>query len=222
ARTLPRDPTTESLRGLRTRLQRALKDASGNVVALTGTSPGVGTSFVAVNLAWVLAESGSRVLLVDANLRGGWLHRCFRDERPPGLCEVLRGTVPLEQALQQEVGPRLSFLGAGELPADPAELLSQDVFAALVAGLSARYDVVLFDTPSILAVTDAALVGRHASVSLAVVRAGAHPMREVASALHLLEQNDVPVRGVVLNGVPRSRRARAVSGIYQYEYPSPR
>lgn len=220
ARTHPRDPTTESVRGLRTRLQFALKEAPGNVVALTGTSPGVGTSFVALNLAWVLAESGRRVLLVDANLRGGWLHRCFQDARPHGLSEVLRGTVPLEQAVLADVGPRLSFLGAGALPPDPAELLSQPGFAALVADLSARYELVLFDTPSILAVTDAALVGRHASVGLAVVRAGAHPLREVASARHQLEQNGVPVRGVVLNGVPRSRTGRAVSGIYQYEYPA--
>ena len=222
ARTRPRDPTTESVRALRTRLQRALKDAPGNVVALTGTSPGVGTSFVALNLAWVLAESGQRVLLVDANLRGGWLHRCFQDARPSGLSELLRGTLPLEQAVLADVGPGLSFLGAGELPPDPAELLSQPGFAGLVAQLSARYEVVLFDTPSILAVTDAALVGRHASVGLAVVRAGAHPLREVTSALHQLEENSVPVRGVVLNGVPRSRRGRAVSGIYQYEYPAVR
>ncbi|WP_244237348.1 polysaccharide biosynthesis tyrosine autokinase [Corallococcus llansteffanensis] len=220
ARTCPRDPTTESVRGLRTRLQFALKDAPGNVVALTGTSPGVGTSFVALNLAWVLAESGRRVLLVDANLRGGWLHRCFQDARSPGLSEVLRGTISLEQAVLAEAGPRLSFLGAGELPPDPAELLSQPRLAALVTHLSARYELVLFDTPSILAVTDAALVGRHASVGLAVVRAGAHPLREVASALHQLQQNGVPVRGVVLNGVPRSRTGRAVSGIYQYEYPA--
>ncbi|WP_233583035.1 polysaccharide biosynthesis tyrosine autokinase [Corallococcus sp. CA053C] len=220
ARTCPRDPTTESVRGLRTRLQLALKDAPGNVVALTGTSPGVGTSFVALNLAWVLAESGKRVLLVDANLRGGWLHRCFQDARPHGLSEVLRGTVPLEQAVLADVGPRLSFLGAGELPPDPAELLSQPRFAALVAHLSARYELVLFDTPSILAVTDAALVGRHAGVGLAVVRAGAHPLREVTSALHQLAQNGVPVRGVVLNGVPRTRTGRAVNGIYQYEYPA--
>ncbi|MCY1044681.1 polysaccharide biosynthesis tyrosine autokinase [Corallococcus sp. bb12-1] len=220
ARVRPRDRTTESVRGLRTRLQLALKDAPTPVVALTGTSPGAGTSFVALNLAWALAESGRRVLLVDANLREGWLHRCFRDTRAPGLSEVLRGTLPLEQAVLDEAGPRLAFLGSGELPPDPAELLSSDRFTALVAHLAGRYDVVVFDTPSILAVTDAALVSRHAGVSLAVVRSGVHPLREVAAALHQLEQNGVPVQGVVLNGVPRSRSGRAVSGIYQYDYPS--
>ncbi|CAM3760270.1 polysaccharide biosynthesis tyrosine autokinase [Corallococcus sp. ZKHCc1 1396] len=221
ARTRPRDRTTEGLRALRTRLQLTLKDSPHNVVVLTGTAPGAGTSFVALNLAWVLAESGRRVLLVDANLRGGWLHRCFRDARAPGLAEVLRGTAPLEKALQPDVAPHLSFLASGELPPDPAELLASDRFTALVAYLTARYEFVLFDTPSILAVTDAALVGRHAGVSLAVVRSGAHPMREVAAALHQLEGNGVPVKGVVLNGVPRSRSGRAVSGIYQYDAPSP-
>ena len=91
ARTHPHDVVIESLRGLRTRLQFALKDAPNNVIAITGPSPGVGKSFVAVNLAWVLADSGKRVLLVDANLRGGWLHRCFGAERAQGLSEVILG-----------------------------------------------------------------------------------------------------------------------------------
>ncbi|RKI41884.1 polysaccharide biosynthesis tyrosine autokinase, partial [Corallococcus sp. AB049A] len=220
ARSLPRDITTESVRGLRTRLTRAMKDAGSHAVVLTGTSPGAGTSFTALNLAWVLAETGQRVLLVDANLRGGWLHRCFREARLPGLHEVLRGTVTLEQALLQEAAPGLSFLGAGELPPDPAELLAGAAFDTFVVRVTAEYDAVLFDTPSILAVTDAALVSRHAGVRLAVVRAATQSLREVATALHQLEQSGVPAQGLVLNGVPRSRTGRAVSGVYQYEYPS--
>ncbi|QAT88000.1 putative tyrosine-protein kinase epsB [Corallococcus coralloides] len=220
ARSVPRDVTVECVRGLRTRLQRAMKEAGSHVVAVTGTSPGAGTSFVALNLAWVLAETGQRVLLVDANLRGGWLHRCFREAHLPGLHEVLRGTATLEQALLQEAAPGLSFLGAGALPPDPAELLAGAAFDTFVARVAAEYDVVLFDTPCILAVTDAALVGRHAGVRLAVVRAATQSLREVATALHQLEQSGVPARGVVLNGVPRSRAGRAVSGVYQYEYPS--
>ncbi|NOK12203.1 polysaccharide biosynthesis tyrosine autokinase, partial [Corallococcus exercitus] len=220
ARGAPRDITVESLRGLRTRLQRSMKEAGSNVVALTGTAPGAGASFAALNLAWVLAETGPRVLLVDANLRGGWLHRCFREARVPGLHEVLRGTATLEQAVLQEAAPGLSFLGAGALPPDPAELLSGAPFDTFVARVAAEYDAVLFDTPCILAVTDAALVGRHAGVRLAVVRAATQSLREVATALHHLEQSGVPAHGVVLNGVPRSRSGRAVSGVYQYEYPS--
>ncbi|QRK09319.1 polysaccharide biosynthesis tyrosine autokinase [Archangium violaceum] len=220
ARTHPRDLVTECLRGLRTRLLLALKDAPNNVIAITGPSPGVGTSFVAVNLAWVLADSGKRVLLVDANLRGGRLHRYFRTGRAQGLSEVLGGTAELEQAVQRVPGQSLSFLSTGDLPPNPAELLMSDAFTALVARMSAGYDLVLIDTPPILAVTDAALVGRHAGMNLAVVRADSHPMREIASALHRLEQDGVLVKGVVFNGVPRSATGRTVSGIYQYEYPT--
>ncbi|WP_223637866.1 polysaccharide biosynthesis tyrosine autokinase [Corallococcus sp. EGB] len=220
ARSAPRDITIESVRGLRTRLQLAMKAAGRNVITLTGTAPGAGTSFLALNLAWVLAETGQRVLLADANLRGGWLHRCFREARIPGLQEVLRGTAALEQALLEEAAPGLSFLGAGELPPDPTELLAGAAFDTFVARAAAEYDVVLFDTPCILAVTDAALVGRHAGVRVAVVRAQTQSLREVATALHQLEQSGGPVQGVVLNGVSRSRSGRAVSGIYQYEYPS--
>ncbi|XHF15060.1 polysaccharide biosynthesis tyrosine autokinase [Archangium gephyra] len=222
AETQPRDLVVESLRGLRTRLLLSLKDAPNNVISLTGPSPGVGKSFVSVNLAWVLADCGKRVLLVDANLRGGWLHRCFQAERSHGLSEVLAGTAELEQAILPVPGRSLSFLAAGALPPNPAELLLSDRFTELVARMSAGYDLVLFDTPPILAVTDAALVGRHAGVNLAVVRAGAHPMGEVAAALGRLEQNGVRVQGIIFNGVPRSSAGRAVSGIYQYEYPAGR
>jgi tyrosine-protein kinase Etk/Wzc len=220
AETHPRDLVTESMRGLRTRLQLALKDSPNNVIAITGPSPGVGKSFVSINLAWVLADSGKRVLLVDANLRGGWLYRCFQAERAHGLSEAIRGTVELTQAILEVPGQRLSFLSTGALPSNPAELLQSDEFTALVARMSAGYDLVLIDTPSVLAVTDAALVGRHAGVNLVVVRAGAHPMREVAAAVGQLEGNAVPVQGVIFNGVPRSPAGRAASGIYQYEYPA--
>ncbi|EPX65389.1 Tyrosine-protein kinase Wzc [Cystobacter fuscus DSM 2262] len=216
----PRHPVTESLRGLRTRLQLALRDSPNNVIALTGPSPGVGTSFVALNLAWVLADSGKRVLLVDANLRGGTLHLGFRAECAQGLSEILGGTVGLEEAVRRIPGQSLSWLSTGALPPNPAELLQSDAFTALVARMSAGYDLVLIDTPPILAVTDAALVGRHAGMNLAVVRAGVHPMRELGAALHRLEQNGVPVRGIIFNGVPRSSAGRVVSGIYQYDYPT--
>jgi tyrosine-protein kinase Etk/Wzc len=222
ARTHPRDLVIESLRGLRTRLLLTLKDAPNPVLAITGTSPGVGTSFVSLNLAWVFADSGKRVLLVDANLRGGWLHGCFRAERSPGLSEVLGGSVALEQAIQTIPGQSLSFLSAGALPPNPTELLLGDTFTQLVARMSAGYDLVVIDTPPILAVTDAALVGRLAGVNLVVVRAGTHPRREIAAAVDQLERNGVPVRGILFNGVPRSKRGRTLRGIYQYEYPTER
>lgn len=222
AQARPRDLVTESLRALRTRLQLALKDSPNSVVALTAPSPGAGTSFVSVNLAWVLADAGKRVLLVDANLRGGVLHRYFGADRANGLSEILRGTLELQQAVRQVPGQSLSFLATGVLPPDPAELLQSDRFTQLVARMSAEYELVVIDTPPILAVTDAALVGRRAGVNLAVVRAGVHPMREIAAAIQRLQQNGVSVQGAVFNAVPRSQAGRAVSGIYQYEYPTVR
>jgi tyrosine-protein kinase Etk/Wzc len=220
AETHPRDLVIESLRGLRTRLELALRDSPNNVISITGLGPGEGASFVSINLAWVLADAGKRVLLMDANLREGWLHRCFGTGRPHGLTEVLLGAASLENVVQHAPTRSLSFLSAGALPLNPAELLLSDAFMELVERVSAEYDVVLIDTPPILAVTDAALVGRHAGMNLAVVRAGAHPVRELAAAAHWLEQNGVQVKGAVFNGVPRSQTGRVASGIYQYEYPA--
>ncbi|WP_224367201.1 polysaccharide biosynthesis tyrosine autokinase [Hyalangium versicolor] len=220
ARTQPHDPVIESMRGLRTRLLLALESSRNNVIAITGPSPSVGKSFVSLNLACVLADCGKRVLLVDANLRGSWLHRCFATERAQGLSELLGGSIPLEKAIRRIPGQSLSFLPTGTLPSNPSELLLSARFKELVTQLSAEHDLVLIDTPPILAVTDAALVGRHAGVNLMVVRAGAHPMKEIAAALHRFEQHGTPVQGVILNGAPRSSRARAASGIYQYDYPT--
>jgi tyrosine-protein kinase Etk/Wzc len=88
--------------------------------------------------------------------------------------------------------------------------------------MSEEYDLVLLDTPPILAVSDGAIVGRHAGVNLLVVRSGAHPMREILQSLIRLEQSGVTVQGVVFNGVPRTASARYANGVYQYAYPSRR
>jgi tyrosine-protein kinase Etk/Wzc len=220
ARTRPRDLSVESLRSLRTSLQFALADARNNVLAITGPSPGVGKSFVSANLAAVLADLGKRILLVDADMRAGWLHRYFSTGRAHGLSEVISGTVELAAAIRQTPEHGLFFLPTGILPPNPSELLMSERFASLVARLGSEYDLVVIDTPPILAVSDGAIVGRHAGVNLVVVRAGAHPVREISLALTRLEQNGVTVQGVVFNAVPRSPLRQTMSGVYQYAYPS--
>ncbi|MBF5043459.1 polysaccharide biosynthesis tyrosine autokinase [Aggregicoccus sp. 17bor-14] len=219
ARTRPRDLAVESLRSLRTSLQFALADAPNNVLAITGPSPGVGKSFVSVNLAAVLADLGKRILLVDGDLRAGWLHRYFGTERTRGLSEVISGTVELASAVRLAPEHGLHFLPTGILPPNPSELLMSDRFAALVQRFGDEYDLVVIDTPPVLAVSDGVIVGRHAGVNLVVLRAGRHPMREIALTLNRLEHAGVLVQGIVFNAVPRSTLRQAMSGVYQYAYP---
>lgn len=217
AMTDPKDVAVESLRSLRTSVQFALLEARNNVVAIGGPAPGVGKSFVAANLAHLLGEQGRRVLLVDADMRRGHLHRFFGRPRTPGLADVLRGAAPLEDAARASAAANVTLLPTGAIPPNPAELVGSDRFQRLLEQLAGKYDVVLVDTPPILAVTDAALVARHAGVNLLVLKAGVHPMREVQHALRSLARGGIRVQGLVLNDV-RIERGILKKGAYHYQY----
>jgi tyrosine-protein kinase Etk/Wzc len=208
----PGDVAVEDLRALRTNLAVALRGARSNVVAIGGPSPGVGKSFVCVNLALLLASPRRKVLLVDADLRRGRIHREFGLERTPGLAEVLSGTAALEAAIRPSGTEGLDLLAAGELPDDPTSLLEGPRFQELLAEAGKRYDVVLVDTAAILAVTDPALVARHAGLSLLVLRAGEHPVEEIALAVRRLQQSGARVDGAILNDLRPARHR------YRYEY----
>ena len=216
-----RDPTdlaVESIRSLRTSLQFALIDAPNRVIAIGGPSPGIGKSFVSSNLAQVLADSGKRVLLIDGDMRDGHLHRVFAFERAPGLSDVIAGAKELAEALHP-VSDCLDVLAGGVIPPNPSELLMSARFRELIDRAGKTYDLVVIDTPPILAVTDGALISRLAGVTLMVLRAGQHPMREVMLALKRFAQNGVRPAGLVLNDVTRS----AIGGYgygyhYQYDY----
>jgi tyrosine-protein kinase Etk/Wzc len=217
----PNDLAVEALRSLRTSLQFALADASNNVVAIGGPSPGIGKSFVSVNLAHVLADAGKRVLLVDADLRKGRLHYYFGGGKAPGLADVICGSVSAKDAVRKTGVEKLHFLAMGEPPPNPSELLSSGRFEDLVEWASREYDLVIIDTAPILAVTDAAIAGRTAGTNLLVLRAGQHPMREIALAVKRMAQNGVAPRALILNDVMPKAGGYAYSKYgyhYHYEY----
>ncbi len=194
----PDDVATESLRTLRTALGFVLK-ARGNVLAISSPSAGVGKTFVSVNLAQLISAAGQRVLVVDADLRKGGVHRFFSAEQGPGLADVLAGKTTLEEATRTTDTPGLALLPCGSIPSNPAELLASSKLAEVLLEASKRYDVVVVDTPPILTVTDALLVARAASVNLLVFRARQHPIPEIALALERLARSGVSVHGGILN-----------------------
>jgi tyrosine-protein kinase Etk/Wzc len=216
----PSDVAVESLRSLRTSLEFALVETRSNVIMVAGPSPAVGKSFVSINLATVLADTGKRILLVDGDMRKGRLHRQLGLERSPGLSEVISGAATLDEAVRPTTAPNVSILPTGRVPPNPSELLASERFRLTVAELSRRWDIVLVDTAPILAVTDAALIGRAAGMTLVVVRSGRHPLREIALAVKRLGQSGVRPHGFVLNDVqPRSGVLGAkYSYHYQYDY----
>lgn len=213
----PKDLAIESLRSLRTSLQFALFEARNQIVAISGPAPGVGKSFVSVNLAHLLGEADKKVVVVDADLRRGHLHRYYGGDRGAGLSDVIRGQATLDETIRPTPSPNVHFLPTGTIPPNPAELLGSERFQRVLADLAERFELVLLDTPPILAVTDAALIGRHAGVNLLVVRAGAHPMREILAALRALGRGGIRVHGMVMNGV-RLDRGLGRRNAYHYQY----
>ncbi len=211
----PADLAIESLRSLRTSLQFSLAASRNNVVMVGGSRPGIGKSFVSVNLAHVLADTGRRVLLVDGDLRKGHLHRYFGQSREGGLSEVISGA-ELSGLVRKTAAPNLDFLSSGTLPPNPSELLGSERFEAVMASASEAYDLVVIDAPPVLAVTDAALIARTAGVNLMVAKCGLHPLRELALAVTRMEQNGTRPSGFVLNAVPLRDRINGYH--YQYDY----
>jgi tyrosine-protein kinase Etk/Wzc len=214
----PGDIAVEHLRSLRTTLSFAMQEARSNVVAISSPSTGVGKSFVCVNLAHLLASAGWRVLLVDADLRRGRLHRHFGLDRQPGLSDVLGGLAPPQEAIRPTRAARLDVLASGRDLANPAELLASQRFQQVLSAASRKYDLVILDCPPALAVTDPVLVSGCAGVNLMVLQAGQHPVAEIQNALKRFTQSGVEVQGLILNDVqPSSGR---YAGDRRYEYRS--
>jgi tyrosine-protein kinase Etk/Wzc len=215
----PEDIAVEAIRSLRTTLRFALVDAR-NIVALTGPAPGVGKSFLAANLAQVVSASGSKVLLVDADLRRGQLHRQFGIDRQPGLSDIVSGAATLDEAIVKMSGGVLSVLPTGHIPPNPAELLSSAAFELLLNETSARFDLVIIDTPPVLAVTDAMLVARFAGVSFLVLRAGKHTHHEIALTAKEFAVNGVKLHWAVMNDIRTVGGLNQSTGYVRYSYSS--
>lgn len=209
------DLAIESLRSLRTSLQFVMLDATNRVLMLTGPAPGIGKSFLAVNLGAVLADAGERVLVIDADLRRGHLQDYFGGERPAGLSELIAGRMSMEQVCRASGVANLDYMATGTIPPNPSELLLHPRFAELLAWAEQHYDRIIVDSPPILAVTDAAIIGRHAGAVLMVARFAATPLKELELATRRLQQAGVTVSGVVLNRIERST---GYSYGYKYQY----
>ncbi|TAN09693.1 MAG: polysaccharide biosynthesis tyrosine autokinase [Burkholderiaceae bacterium] len=217
----PQDPAVESLRSLRTGLTFALMGSSGNVVAFTGATSGVGKSFISSNFAALMADSGKRVVLVDTDMRKPHLHDVFDFERTtPGLSSVLAGSESIDSLLRATGVSNLTVLPAGVLPPNPSELLLHPRFAQLVQALSSRFDLVVFDTPPILPVADVLAVMQHVSVAFLIVRAEYSTAREVRDALLKLRNSGVAecVKGAIFNGVRGSQIGYGRAYKYYYSY----
>ncbi|QJT35320.1 polysaccharide biosynthesis tyrosine autokinase [Aeromonas media] len=215
----PADLAMESLRSLRTSLHFAMMEAKNNIVMISGPGPGLGKTFVSTNFAATLAMGGKKVLVIDADLRKGYMQKVMGQEMGAGLSAYLAGQTEMMQVISKTGFDGLDFVCRGAVPPNPSELLMHPRFKALLDWASERYDFVIVDSPPILAVTDAAIVGQHVGASLLVARFAQTAVKEVEVAIRRFEQNGVAIKGILLNAVEKKASSYYGNyGYYQYSY----
>lgn len=213
----PADLAVEALRSLRTSLHFAMMEAKNNVIAISGPRPGVGKTFISANLGAVVAQAGQKVLVIDVDMRKGTLHKVLGVSHVSGLSDVLSGKLAVGDAIHAVPGlEQMHYMTRGDIPPNPSELLMHPRFARMLEELSAQYDLIIVDTPPILAVTDAAIVSSHAGSTLMVTRFGVNQPKEILLSMKRFEQNGVQVKGAIFNAVERRATGYYSYGYYEY------
>lgn len=209
----PADLAIEAIRGLRTSLHFAMMESRNNILMISGASPNAGKTFVSTNLAAVISQTGKKVLLIDTDMRKGYTHKLFNISNENGLSDLLSGKIDIPKAIKKVPQVDFDFISRGMVPPNPAELLMHRRFGELLTWASSNYDIVILDTPPILAVTDAAVIGHYAGTTLLVARFEQNTVKELEVSFKRFEQSGVHAKGCILNGV-----VKKASSYYGYGY----
>lgn len=199
AQIAPRNLTIESLRALRTSLQVTLRSAPNNIVSILGISPGGGKTFISSNLAWLLAEAGNRVLLIDGDFRRGVLHHYFSITSKPGLVDFLSHSISLQSVLKQTDHPNLTVLSRGSYIANPSELSMSSKLKEFLKIASNEFDIVIMDTAPILLVTDGVILAEHSGTNYLVLGSNAHHPNELKMVMKRLSNGGIHLHGSIFN-----------------------
>lgn len=212
------DIAIESLRSIRTAIHFALANAKNNIIMIAGPSPEVGKSFISTNLATIFAQGDKRVLLIDADMRRGYMHKYFDVDVKPGLSELLSGQADLQKVLHKTQVANLDVITRGKSPTNPSEILSSNQFKELLEQLQGQYDHIIIDTPPVLAVTDGIIISQYTGVNLIVARYAKSQMKELELTLNRFEQAGVKVNGFILNDIQRASAGYGYGYNYAYAY----
>jgi len=208
----PRSPITEQYRTLRTNIEFSSVDKEYKTIVVTSSSPAEGKSTTVANLAVTFAQQGKKVLLIDADLRKPTVHYTFNLKNVRGLTNVLTKQTILTDSVQSTEVEHLSVLTCGPIPPNPAELLGSEAMSLFIETAKAQFDVVLFDTPPVLAVTDAQILANKVDGSILVISSGNTEQDAARKSKDLLESAKANIIGVVLN------RKKAKDSQYYYYY----
>jgi capsular exopolysaccharide synthesis family protein len=211
----PKSPVSESYRSLRTNISYSSADKKIKSIIVTSPQPGEGKSTTVANLAIAFAQLRKRTLLIDADLRKPVQHNVFDKPRHPGLAEYLvRDVEDFDSIIHSSKVENLFVVTAGALPPNPSELLGSDRMSKLVDKLEQEWDLVLFDSPPIVAVTDSSMISSEIDALVMVVKAGQTDRSAVDRALDTIENVKAPLIGVILNGA----NPETLAGKYSYYY----
>jgi len=210
----PKSPVSEAFRSLRTNILFSNIDEPVKTLVISSSATKEGKSTTAANLAITMAQMGSRILIIDADLRRPTIHTFFNLDRQIGLTNALLGTYTLDEVIKPTGIDNLEVITAGDIPPNPSELLSSNALRKALSILSNRYDLILIDSPPVIAVTDAAVLATRTDALLLVISSGYVSKKEVMRAIQILGNVRANMLGVLLNGLDVKR----IYGSYYYYY----
>lgn len=214
----PMDLSVEAIRSLRTSLHFAMLQAENNILMISGATPEAGKTFVSCNLAAVIAQSDKKVLLIDADFRKGQVHHVIGCSMKNGLSDFLIGSKSLLEVVKKTEVENLDFISRGKIPPNPSELLMNANLKHLMDWAASHYDLVIVDTPPVLAVSDACIIAKYAGTKMLVVRFQKNTLKEIDVAAKRFSQKNLIVNGVIFNGVEKTANNNYEYGSYkQYQ-----
>ena len=208
----------EAFRTIRTNVLFSSAEDGARALVVTSTGPGEGKTTVASNLAIGFAQTGQRVLLMDGDMRRPRVHAVFGHRQEPGLSNVMAGNAKVSQTVHKTAVPGLWVLPAGHIPPNPAELLGSQRFRDFLTSLKEHFDLIVVDSPPVMAVSDAAIAAHTASGVVFVVGAEMTSRHAARAALEQLEQGRAHFVGGILNRVELEKNAYYYSHYYRREY----
>ncbi|MFC5734303.1 CpsD/CapB family tyrosine-protein kinase [Cytobacillus gottheilii] len=208
----PKSPIAEQYRTIRTNIQFSAIDEEIRTILVTSSGPGEGKSTTVANLAVVFAQQGKRVLLVDADLRKPTVHYTFNTLNTTGLTNVLTNQMSLMEAVKANDEKNLYILPCGPIPPNPSELLGSKAMTRVIAEALNEFDIILFDTPPVLAVTDAQILANKCEGTIIVVGSGKTEKEQLLKSKELLTAAQAKILGVVLN----NKKMKDTDNYYYY------
>ena len=216
----PKSPISEAFRTLRTNIKFSSLDKPIKTLLITSPIPEAGKSSVSINLALTMAQDKYKVVLVDADLRKPTIHKIFKQDNKTGLTNILVGDKKIKDVMRKltEIDPNLYFIPSGPIPPNPSELLGSNKMKELIKELEEQADFVIFDSPPVIAVTDALVLATQVDGVILILNFGEVPREAAKQTKALLEKVKAKVLGAVLNKIDMEKEGQYYPYYYYYYY----